>query len=59
MAEAAINPDDSRLLHPFVISRSDFSGKSDDSGDNQDLTGVNCHQGERDQPQTEQESRSD
>jgi hypothetical protein len=53
MVPAAVDPDDSWLLHLLAIFRGHLPGEREDSGDDQDLSGVFCHRGERDQPDIE------
>jgi hypothetical protein len=50
MASGVLDPDDSWLLHLLAIFRGDLPGECNDSRDDPDLSGVNCHRGKRDQP---------
>jgi hypothetical protein len=49
MIPAVVGIAGSWLLHLLVIFRGDLPGERDDSRDDQDLSGPNCHRGEPDQ----------
>jgi hypothetical protein len=50
MVPAAVNSDDSSLLHLLAIFPGGLPGECDDSLSDQDLSGSNYHRGELNQP---------